>query len=120
MTKKEIKLRAEIKKSLQAKGILPPNKKKLNRKKFIDEAREEWLKRDRTCFKWEFYIMRALVWMTSYKDNRGNISPEAVGAAKVIKIALRFKEFEEEIQKSGQSAYTVGELYESIRDIMES
>ena len=120
MTKKEIKLRAEIKKSLQTKGLLPPNKKKLNRKKFIDETREQWLKRDRTCFKWEFYIMRALVWMTSYTDNRGNISPEAVGAAKVYKIALRFKEFEEEIQKSGQSAYTVGELYESVKEIMEA
>ena len=120
MTKREIKQRAKIKKSLQAKGLLPPDKKKLNRKKFIDEAMEQWQKRDRTCFKWEFYVMRALVWMTSYTDNRGNISPEAVGAAKVVKIALRFKEFEEEIQKSGQSAYTVGELYESIRDIMET
>ena len=120
MTKREIKERAETKKRLQAKGILPPNKKRLNRKKFIDEAREQWQKRDRTCFKWEFYIMRALTWMTSYTDNRGNISPEAVGAAKVYKIALRFKEFEEEIRKSGKSAYTVGELYESIRDIMEA
>lgn len=45
MTKKEIKLRAEIKKSLQTKGILPPDKKRLNRKKFIDEAREEWKKK---------------------------------------------------------------------------
>ena len=120
MTKREIKERAKIKKSLQARGILPPDKKRLNRKKFIDEVREQWLKRDRTCFKLEFYIMRALVWMTSYTDNRGNISPEAVGAAKVYKIALRFKEFEEEIQKSGQSAYTVRELYESVREIMEA
>ena len=120
MTKKEIKLRAEIKKSLQTKELLPPNKKKLNRKKFIDEARAEWLKRDRNCFKWEFYIMRALVWMTSYTDNRGNSSLEAVGAAKVYKIALRFKKFEEEIQNSGQSAYTVRELYESVKEIMEA
>lgn len=120
MTKREIKQRAKIKKSLQVKGILPPDKKRLNRKKFIDEAMEQWQKRDRTCFKWEFYVMRALVWMTSYTDNRGNISPEAVGAAKVVKIALRFKEFEEEIQKSGQSAYTVGELYESVKEIMEA
>lgn len=41
MTKSKIKQRAKIKKSLQAKGILPPDKKRLNRKKFIDEAREE-------------------------------------------------------------------------------
>lgn len=120
MTKKEIKQRAEIKKRLQAKGLLTPNKKRLNRKKFIDEAMKQWQERDINCFKWEFYIMRALVWMTSYTDNRGNISLEAVGAAKVFKIALRFKEFEEEIQKSGQSDYTVGELYESVKEIMEA
>ena len=120
MTKKEIKLRAEIKKSLQAKGILPPDKKKLNRKKFIDEAREEWKKRDFGCTLWDFYIQQALVWMTSYTDMNLRPSPQAVGAAKVYKIALRFKEFEEEIQKSGQSAYTVGELYDSVKEIMEA
>lgn len=120
MTKKEIKRRAEIKKSLQAKGLLPPDKKKLNRKKFIDEAREQWEKRDRTCFNWEFYIMRALVWMTSYTDNRGNSSLEAVGAAKVYKIALRFKEFEDEKQRLGETKYKFKELYESVKEIMEA
>lgn len=120
MTKKEIKQRAEIKKRLQAKGILPPNKKRLNRKKFIDEAMKQWQERDRTCFKWEFYIMRALVWMTSYTDNRGNISPEAVGAAKVYKIALKLKEFEEEKKKSGETEYKLKEVYDSLKDIMEA
>lgn len=120
MTKKEIKLRAEIKKSLQAKGLLPPNKKKLNRKKFIDEAREQWEKRDLGCLLWDFYIQQALIWMTSYTDMNLRLSPQAVGAAKVYKIALRFKEFEDEKKRLGETKYKIKELYESLKDIMEA
>ncbi len=120
MTKKEIKLRAEIKKSLQAKGILPLNKKKLNRKKFIDEAREEWEKRDLGCTLWDYYIEQALVWMTSYTDMNLRPSPQAVGAAKVYKIALRFKEFEDEKRRLGETKYKFNELYERLKEIMEA
>jgi len=105
---------------MQAKGLLPPNKKRLNRKKFIKEALDQWEKRDTACLVWEFYIMRAMIWMTSYLDNRGNPSPEAVGVAKVYKIALRLKEFEEEKRKSDNPDYTVGEMYENLKDIMEA
>ena len=120
MTKKEIKLRAEIKKSLQAKGILLLNKKKLNRKKFIDEAREEWEKRDLGCTLWDYYIEQALVWMTSYTDMNLRPSPQAVGAAKVYKIALRFKEFEDEKRRLGETKYKFNELYERLKEIMEA
>lgn len=120
MTKREIKERAKIKKSLQAKGILPPDKKKLNRKKFIDEAREEWEKRDLGFTLWDFYIQQALVWMTSYTDRNLRPSPQAVGAAKVYKIALRFKEFEDEKKRLGETKYKFKELYESLKDIMEA
>lgn len=120
MTKREIKERAEIKKSLQARGILPPDKKKLNRKKFINEAREQWEKRDLGCILWDYYIQQALVWMTSYTDMNLRPSPQAVGAAKVYKIALRFKEFEDEKKRLGETKYKFKELYESLKDIMEA
>ena len=42
LTNKEKQARAELKKRMQDKGVLPPDKPKQNRKKFIDEAREEW------------------------------------------------------------------------------
>ena len=42
MTNKEKKERAVIKKQLQADGVLPPDKPRLNRRKFIQEAREEY------------------------------------------------------------------------------
>lgn len=37
LTNKEKQARAELKKRMQDKGVLPPDKPKLNRKKFIDE-----------------------------------------------------------------------------------
>ena len=46
LTNREKKDRAEFKKQMQEKGILPLDKPKLNRKKFIKEAREEWNGRD--------------------------------------------------------------------------
>ena len=39
MTEKEKKERAKIRKQLREDGLLPPKKKPMNRKKFIDEAR---------------------------------------------------------------------------------
>ena len=120
MTKSKIKQRAKIKKSLQAKGLLPPDKKRLNRKKFIDEAREEWKKRDLGCILWDYYIQQALVWMTSYTAMNLRPFPQVVGAAKVYKIALRFKEFEDEKKRLGETKYKFKELYESLKDIMEA
>lgn len=60
LTNKEKQARAELKKRMQDKGVLPPDKPKLNRKKFIDEAREEWNGRSSDCFIWEHYLMDAM------------------------------------------------------------
>ena len=46
MTKAQKAMNAKIKKELQEKGIVPPDKPRLNRKKYIEEAREEWNGRD--------------------------------------------------------------------------
>ena len=118
MTKSEINWRAEIRKELQSKGIIPSTKK--NRKKFIEEAIEQWEKRDVDCHMWESYIMDAMLWMTAYIDSKGRSSMEAVGVSKVYKIALKFKEFEEERRKIGKPYYTLEEMYENLKDIMEA
>lgn len=49
MTKAQKAMNAKIKKELQEKGIVPPDKPRLNRKKYIEEAREEWNGRDAVC-----------------------------------------------------------------------
>ena len=120
MTKKKIMARAKIKKELQSKGVLPPDKKRLNRRKFIDEAKKEWSERDKNCYVWHAHIMMALSWMISYTDNNLRPSQQAVGAAKVLKIALKIKEFEENVKNSGSTTYRLNDLHEAIKDIMEA
>lgn len=52
MTKAQKAMNAKIKKELQEKGIVPPDKPRLNRKKYIEEAREEWNGRDAEYYAW--------------------------------------------------------------------
>ena len=73
LTNKEKQARAELKKRMQDKGVLPPDKPKLNRKKFIDEAREEWNGRSSDCFIWEHYLMDAISYMLCQREGMSSI-----------------------------------------------
>lgn len=119
MTNKEKRERAATKKLLQAEGILPPDKPRLNRKKFIGEAEAEWTGRDRTCQVWDLYIIRALFCVLGHGSAR-RISPEAVGVAKVLKIAIRLRRFELELKENGRDNYSYGEQYDYIKDILNA
>lgn len=119
MTNSEKRARAEAKRRLQEKGILPPDKPRLNRKKFISEAKTEWNERDTACRIWDVYLTHAATFMMHHGDI-GKISPEAVGAAKVLKIAMRLREFDLELKKAGRDKFTFDELYEYIKDIMDA
>ena len=68
LTNREKKDRAEFKKQMQEKGILSLDKPKLNRKKFIEEAREEWNGRDSECYIWEHYLMEAMSYMLTQRE----------------------------------------------------
>ena len=121
MTNKEKQARAAIKKRLQKEGTLPPDKPKLNRKKFVEEAMEEWNARDSGCHIWEYYLVKAMSFMAGHVERRTmRTSLEAVGAAKAIKIALRLREFSEKLKAEGRKQYTIGEQYEYIKDIMDA
>ena len=78
LTNREKKLRAEAKKELQAKGVIPPDKPKLNRKKFIDEAKAEWNSREK-CYVWDVYMMQAMSYMLGHMEKDMRLSREAVG-----------------------------------------
>jgi hypothetical protein len=119
MTNREKQERAATKRLLQAEGIIPPDKPRLNRKRFIEEAEEEWTGRDLTCHVWDLYIMQAVFCVMGHGSARG-ISPEAVGAAKVLKLAVRLHRFELELKEKGQDKYAVGELHEYIKDIINA
>ena len=118
MTAREKKERAEIRKDLRERGILPPKKKPLNRKVFAERAKEALKKQ--AGYTLNLYLHWALLEMLEKQDysRPGAIvySQEAVGAAKVVLLAVRRMEFEEE--KAGQR-FTNGELYEAIKDKYE-
>lgn len=121
LTSREKRSNARIKKELQAECVLPPDKPKLNRKKFIEEAMNEWNSRDKDVFVWELYLAEAFSLMLGHVEkNSLRASLEAVGAAKVLKIALRLREFSKKLQGEGHDKYTAGEKYEFVKDIIDA
>lgn len=120
MTNKEKALNAKIKKDLQEKGILPPDKPKLNRKKYVDEAIEEWNGKDKDCYVWDIYLHDAISLMLGKVDRNLRVTQEAVGVAKCLKLALRLKEFGDKLKAEGRKEYTLGEKLEFIKDILDA
>ena len=121
LTSREKRSNARIKKELQAEGVLPPDKPKLNRKKFIEEAMNEWNSRDKDVFVWELYLAEAFSLMLGHVEKRSlRTSLEAVGAAKVLKLALRLRKFTKELHGEGRKEYTAAEKYEFVKDIIDA
>ncbi len=120
LTNREKKERAEFKKRMQEKGILPPDKPKLNRKKFIEEAQAEWNSRDEECYIWDVYLMQAIFYMLGHMEKDMRTSREAVGAAKVLKIAMRLRDFSEDTKAKGKHEYKVVDQYNYIKDILDA
>lgn len=120
MTNKEKALNAKIKKELQEKGVLPPDKPKLNRKKYVDEAIEEWNGKDKDCYVWDIYLHDAISLMLGKVDRNLRVTQEAVGVAKCLKLALRLKEFSDKLKAEGRKEYMLGEKLEFIKDILDA
>lgn len=123
MTKGEQKLRREAKKRLIAEGVIPPPKKRLNRKKYIDQAWEEYNAQPATMsdFATYQYLLRAISLMSGHCDrNTLNPSLEAVGAAKVLKLATALRTFDAEAAKRGETKYKIKDLLEAIRPIIDA
>lgn len=115
MTAREKAERAEIKKELQEKGILPPDKPKLNRKKF---GREAWAEFSEVCgdFKGLMDLRDAIGYMVSPDPIK--VTPEEVGVYKLMKIAVEVRKFKDKLEKEGRTQYTVGELVEVVSPII--
>lgn len=121
LTNKERLARADFKKRMQEQGILPPDKPKLNRKKFIEEARTEWNGRSNDCYIWEHYLMEAVSYILCQREGMSSrASLEAVGAAKVLKLAMRLREFSEELKAKGEHEYKLANQYNYIKDILDA
>lgn len=120
LTNKEKQMNAKVKKKLQEEGFLPPDKPRLNRKKYIEEAMQEWNSRDDSCCVWDLYLYKAVNMMIGKVDRNFRTSPEAVGAAKCLKIALRLKEFSDKLRAEGKKEYTLKEQFDFIKDIIDA
>lgn len=120
MTKAEKKFRAKMKKDMQERGIIPPDKPKLNRKKYIEDARDEWNDRDRECYLWDLRLHETISFTLGLTDRQLRASPEAVGVAKTLKLAIRLQEFHEKLKAEGRDTYKLVEQYDYIKDILDA
>lgn len=112
LTEREKKERAKIREQLRAEGLLPPVKKPLNHKKFIEEAKELYETENL------YDLFAYICWGLAEMMNHGRGDKEAIGAAKVLLLAKRRKEFEEERRAQGlTNTYKVGELCEAVEEI---
>ena len=87
LTQREKAERAATKKRLQARGVLPPNKPRLNRKKF---ARETWAEWTALLAENRLGAAMALCRAVSFTTDSEllEVTPEQVGILKAMKIAV--------------------------------
>ena len=110
LTNKEKALKAKVKKELQEQGLLPPDKPRLNRRKF---AKEINLMNPMDVF----WFHNALTLVTAGTDVLP-ITSEQVGVFKLMKITAEIKKFHEETKKIGKEV-TVGDMCKISDTIMK-
>ena len=110
LTQREQAERARIKKKLQEDGVLPPDKPRLNRKKFAREVLAEFGAMD--AYSADLYLRQAIGCMVSPDMNR--VTEEEVGVLKLLKIAVESERFSKALEAEGRSQYTIGEYAEKV------
>ena len=112
-TQREKAERAAIKKQLQADGVIPPDKPRLNRKKF---ARETWAAfeafYDSEPIRAELSLIKAIGFMVGPDMTR--VSPEEVGVLKLLKLAVEYNTFLKKLDAEGRTTYKIGELIDEV------
>lgn len=108
LTQREIKRNREIKKQMQAEGIIPPDKPKLNRKKFAQEVCKEWKEQGSDC---RLYLDIVLAMMTN-SGRFGKVSQEDLGILKLKKCTLELKKAME--QNESMTYWEIAELLQPI------
>ena len=115
LTNKEKQFNKERRTEWRDKGILPPIKPKLNRRKFAKEVVAEFRE---SCGSFDdlAYIHSAIRWMTPSvgKSSKIKVTAEEVGVLKMLKIAIEIKKFEQGIKADGGREYSYMDLYEKV------
>ena len=68
LTQQQKKFNRELKQDMIAKGIIPPDKPKLNRKKYCDEAVTEW--EENATYLTNAYLSQAVAAMSVHRDKK--------------------------------------------------
>ena len=110
LTQREKAERARIKKKFQEDGVLPPDKPRLNRKKFAREVLAEFGAMD--AYSADLYLRQAIGCTVSPDMNR--VTEEEVGVLKLLKIAVESERFSKALEAEGRSQYTIGEYAEKV------
>jgi len=116
MTKTQKKFRADIRAQMRERGLLPPPKKPLNRKKFIQDAKDDWAKQISVIK--DYWLMNAISVMIASGGSKPSL--EAIGAAKVLKIACEMIRFNDEKSQAGIHEYPLMEMYDRIEPIVHA
>ncbi len=109
LTQREKAMNAKFKKELQTKGVLPPDKPRLNRKKFAKEVMSEYCEA-RVAFLKGFSI--ALSCMVG--SNMKTVDAEQVGVLKLIKLSIETGKFLEALDAEGRKDYDIEEYLKTI------
>lgn len=110
LTQREKAERAAIKKQLQADGVLPPDKPRLNRKKFAREVWEDFSEMD--VYTADFYLRKAI--MATVGPELHEVTSEQVGILKLMKLAVETDRFMQQLKKEGREQYSIGEYIEKV------
>ena len=110
LTQREKAERAAIKKQLQADGVLPPDKPRLNRKKFAREVWEDFSEMD--VYTADFYLRKAI--MATVGPELHEVTSEQVGILKLMKLAVETDRFMQQLKTEGREQYSIGEYVEKV------
>lgn len=90
----------------------------MDKKKFIKDAETEFDNSD--VWLSDARIAKAVGMMLAHKDNKGRISSEAIGVAKVLRLSVKLGEFYKKLEEEGRTEYQYSEEYEFIKDILNA
>ena len=110
MTQRQKDERAQVKKELQAKGVIPPDKPRLNRKKFAKEVWAEYEAME--PIRREVFLLKAIGCMVG--PEMLEVTPEEVGGLKLLKLAVEMDKFSQRLEAEGRDTYTLGELSDKV------
>lgn len=115
LTQREKAARAAAKKRLQEQGVLPPDKPRLNRKKFARETWAEWRALyEGDPIRGEVMLIHAVGAMVG--PEMREVTPEDVGVLKLLKLAVETDRFLKKLESEGRKEYKLGEYFSEVYD----